>query len=89
MHKYVHVLCGTCGVKKATTQNQIVADLSPHIGVLDVSATRHMHSNSPILAIAEAGGHSPSLAESGGWHHLPGLGDLEGTNLSTGLTACN
>ena len=41
-----------------------------------------------MLAIAEAGGHSPSLAEAGEGHHLPGLGDLEGTSLSQGLTAC-
>ena len=41
-----------------------------------------------MLAIAEAGGHSPSLAEAGEGHHLPGLGNLEGTSLSQGLTAC-
>ena len=58
------------------------------LGVLDVSATRQMHSNSSMLAIAEAGGHSPSLAEAGEVHHLTDLGDLEGTSLSQGLTAC-
>ena len=42
----------------------------------------------PMLAIAEAGGHSPPLAEAGEGHHLPGLGDLEGTSFSQGLTAC-
>ena len=41
-----------------------------------------------MLAIAEAGGHSPSLAGVGEGHHLPGLGDLEGTSLSQGLTVC-
>ena len=41
-----------------------------------------------MLAIAEAGGHSPSLAEAGEGHHLPGLGGLEGTSFSQGLTAC-
>ena len=41
-----------------------------------------------MLAIAEAGGHSPSLAEAGEGHHLPGLGNLEGSSLSQGLTAC-
>ena len=41
-----------------------------------------------MLAIAEAGGHSPSLAEAGEGHHLPGLGNLEGTSLLEGLTAC-
>ena len=42
----------------------------------------------PMLAIAEAGGHSPYLAEAGEGHHLPGLGDLEGTSLTQGLTVC-
>ena len=88
MNKYVHILFDTCGVKKATTQHQIVTDLSPHVGVLDVSATRQMHSKYPMLAIAEDSGHSPSLAEEGGWHHLPGLGDLEDTSFPQGLTAC-
>ena len=48
------------------------------LGVLDVSDTRHMHSNSLMLAIAEADGNPPSLAEAGEGHHLPGLRDLEG-----------
>ena len=47
-----------------------------NLGVLDVCATRQMHSNSLILAKAEAGRHSPSLAEAGEGHHLPGFGDL-------------
>ena len=41
-----------------------------------MSATRQMHSNSSMLAIAEAGGHSPSLAKAGEVHNLPGLGGL-------------
>ena len=41
-----------------------------------------------MLAIEEAGGYSPSLAETGEGHHLPGLGALEGTSLLQGLTAC-
>ena len=41
-----------------------------------------------MLAIEEAGGHSPSLAEAGEGHHLPGIGGLEGSSLSQGLTAC-
>ena len=51
-----------------TTQHQIATDLSPRLGVFDVSATRQMHSNYPMLAIAEAGGHSPmhALEEAGG-----------------------
>ena len=67
MHKYVHILCGTCVVKKAITQHQIVTDPSPRLGVLDVSATRKMHSNYSMLALAEVGGHSPmnDLAEAG------------------------
>ena len=47
--------------------------------VLDVSDTRQMHSDSPMLAIAEAiAGHSLmiSLEEAGDWHHLPVCGDL-------------
>ena len=44
------------------------------------AATRHMHSNSPMLAIEEAGGHSPT-------HALARL-DLEGTSFPQGLTAC-
>ena len=58
------------------------------LGVLDVSASRQMHSNSSMLAIEEAGEQSPSLEEAGDGHHLTGLGDLEGTSLSQGLTAC-
>ena len=38
----------------------IITDISHRLGVLDVSATRQMHSTSPMLAIEEAGGHSPS-----------------------------
>ena len=34
--------------------------------LVDVSATKQMHSNSPVLAIEEAGGHSPSLVKAGG-----------------------
>ena len=39
-----------------------------------------------MLAIAEAGGHSPmyALVEAGGWPHLPGLGDLDGTSFIAG-----
>ena len=59
------------------------------LGFLDVSATRSIHSNSSMLAKAEAGGHSPSLAEAGEGHQLPGIGDLECTSLSHGLTAFN
>ena len=71
-------------------QHQIVTDLSPRLGVLGVSATRQMHFNSPMLAIAEAVGHSPmhALAEAGGWHYLPGRWDLESTSFLQGLTAC-
>ena len=58
------------------------------LGVLDVSASRQMHFNSSMLAKAEVGGLSPSLAEAGEGNHLPGLGDLEGTSLLQGLTAC-
>ena len=46
------------------------------LGVLDLSAKRQIHSNSSMLAIAEADGHSPSLAEAREGHRLPGLGDL-------------
>ena len=36
---------------------------------------------SPFLnGIAEAGGHSPFLAEAGEGHNLPGLGCLEGVD---------
>ena len=56
--------------------------------VLEVSATRQMHSNASMLAKVEAVGSSPSLAEAGEGHHLPGLRGLEGTSLSQGLTAC-
>ena len=59
-----------------------------NLWVLDVSATRQIHSNYSMLAIAVVVGHYLSLAEAGEGHHLPGLGDLEGTILSQGLTAC-
>ena len=60
------------------------------LGVLNVSATRQMHSNSSNASNSwgRCGGHSPSLSEAGVGHHLPGLGNLEGTSLSQGLIAC-
>ena len=61
MQNHVHILCK---ISYAT-------DLSPRLGVLDVSATREMYSVSPMLAIAEASGHFPmhALAEAGEWLH--------------------
>ena len=49
-----------------------------------VSATRQMHSSNACPT--EAGGHSPThaLVETGGWHHLPGLGDLDHNLLYCG-----
>ena len=41
-----------------------------------------------MLATEEASGHFPYLAEIGEGQHLLGLGDLEGTSLLQGLTAC-
>merc|ERR1712051_653092 len=93
-HKYVHLLCGTCGVKLVTTQHQVGSHLFPRLGCVslgDLFASRHstspfwMHSNA-----SNSGGRwaLSSLAEAGEGHHLPGLGNLEGTSLSQGLTAC-
>ena len=38
----------------------------------------------PMLAIAEAGGHFPmyALAEAGGWYHLPGLAGADSHKIS-------
>ena len=60
------------------------------LGVLDVSALLLDRCTPilPMLAKAEASGHSLSLAEAGEGHHLPGLGDLVGTSFSQGLTLC-
>ena len=88
MHNYVRNLCGTFGVKKATTQHQVVTDLFPRLRVLSESVTRLTHANSLMLAIKEAVGHSPYLEEAGGWHHMPGRGELEGTSFLQGLTDC-
>ena len=42
---------------------------------MDVSATRQVHSNYPMHALEEAGG----------WYHLPGRWDLDGTCFIAGV----
>ena len=78
---------------KAVTYTKSVT----RFGVLDVSATRQMHSIYPMqpgdvfatyVLDAEAGGHSPMRADAGEWHHLPDSVDLEGTYFPQRLTAC-
>jgi len=39
----------------------------------------------PMLSLAEAGGHSPSLAETGEGQHLPGHWDLDHTCFTAGV----
>ena len=77
MHNYVHILCRTIGVKQPLRKISYVIDLSPCLGVLDVSATRQMHSNYSMLALTKVDEHSPmhALVEAGKWHHLPGRGN--------------
>ena len=61
MHKYVLVVFGSYGVKQFFTQKQVVTDPSARLKVLGVSATRQMHSNTPILAILTGDGRKLTL----------------------------
>ena len=57
-------------------------DLSPWLGMC-----LQLDRCTPMYALENVGGHLPThdSAEKGGWHHLPGFGDLDHTGFITGV----
>jgi len=55
------------------------------ISPLDLGCVCYKIDALPMLTLAEAGGHSPSLTEAGEGHHLPGHWDFDHTCFIAGV----